>query len=86
MTTFLINKLNLRLIRVSNYIQRFNLNIRHKSKKQHVVSNALSRLTNLNTLFKTNEKKLNAFFIINFVKMNQFFRNRFLKNYNNNFV
>ena len=35
------NKLNFRLIRASNYIQRFNLEIRHKFDKQHVVSNVL---------------------------------------------
>ena len=46
----------------------------------------MSRLTSLNTSFKTNEKKLNVFFIINFVKMNEFFRNRLLKNYNNDLV
>ena len=86
MTIFSTNKLNLRLIRASSYIQRFNLNIRHKSKKQHVVSNILSRLTSLNIFFKTNEKKLNVFFIINFVKMNEFFRNRLLKSYNNDFA
>ena len=85
-TTCSTNKLNLRLIRVSNYIQRFNLNIRHKSKKQHVVLNALSRLTSLNIFFKINEKKLNVFFIINFVKINEFFHNRLLKSYNNDFA
>ena len=31
--TSLIDKLNLRLMRASDYLQRFNLNIRHKFKK-----------------------------------------------------
>ena len=62
------------------------MNIRHKSKKQHVISNALSCLTSLNTSSKINEKKLNAFFIINFVKTNELFRNRLLKSYNNDLV
>ncbi len=42
--TFFINKLNLRLIRASNYLQRFNLNIRYKLNKQHIVLDALLRL------------------------------------------
>ena len=46
MTTSSTAKLNLRFIRASEYIQRFrSLEFRHKSGKQHVVSDALSRLS-----------------------------------------
>ena len=41
---FLINKLNLRLVRASNYIQRYSIDIRHILNKSNIVSNALSRL------------------------------------------
>ena len=42
--TSFIAKLNLRLIRVLKYIQRFrNLEFRHKSGKQYIVSNAFNR-------------------------------------------
>ena len=39
-----IDKLNLRLVRVSQYLFSFNLIVRHKVDKVNVVSNALSRL------------------------------------------
>ena len=41
---FSTDKLNLRLIRASQYLFSFNLSIRHKSDKFNIVSNALSRL------------------------------------------
>ena len=45
MSTSSTAKLNLRLIRASEYIQRFrSLEFRHKPGKQHVVPDALSRL------------------------------------------
>ena len=43
--TSLIDKLNFCLIRASDYLQRFNLNIRYKFDKQHNISDVLSRLT-----------------------------------------
>ena len=45
LTTSSTAKLNLRLVRASDYIQRFhNLHFRHKPGKQHIVPDALSRL------------------------------------------
>lgn len=44
LSTFFTDKFNLRLIRASDYIQRFDLDIRHKSEKLHIVFDALSRL------------------------------------------
>ena len=41
--TFSTDKLNFRLIKVSEYIQRFNLIIRHKSEKKHIISNVFFR-------------------------------------------
>lgn len=38
------DKFNLRLVRASQYLSTFELNVRHKSEKQNLVSNALSRL------------------------------------------
>ena len=38
------NKLNLRLIRISQYLSTFNLELRHKADKSNVVPDALSRL------------------------------------------
>ena len=49
--TFIIsstNKLNLRLIKAFDYVQRFNLKIRHKFEIQHVIFDAFSRFANFN--------------------------------------
>ena len=35
------NKLNFRLIKILKYIQKFNIIIKYKFEKQHVISNAL---------------------------------------------
>ena len=83
-----IDKFNLRFVRASNYIQRFNLDIRHKSDKQHIVSDALSRLISFNDNIKKSfdENELNALFITTLIEMKKVFRNRLLKDYIKNFV
>lgn len=42
LSTFSTNKLNLRLIRASEYLQRFNIEIYHKLGKQYIVLDTLS--------------------------------------------
>ena len=81
-----IDKLNLRLIRASNYLQRFNLNIRHKFDKQHIVLDAFFKLVSVNIesflwKFFANEKELDALFIVSLIEMNEFFRKRIIANY-----
>ena len=49
--TININKINLRLMRAFDYLQRFEFIIRYKFGKQHVVLNVLSRLKNNYTNF-----------------------------------
>ncbi|KAI0998999.1 hypothetical protein K3495_g9197 [Podosphaera aphanis] len=39
-----VEKLNLRLIRASEYLQRFKLDVRHKAGKENIIPDALSRL------------------------------------------
>ena len=41
---FSIDKLNFRLMRAFDYLQRFNLNICHKFKKQHIIFDVLFKL------------------------------------------
>ncbi|KAL3428067.1 hypothetical protein PVAG01_01576 [Phlyctema vagabunda] len=41
------DRTNLRLVRASEYVQRFDLDIRHKAGKTHLVPDALSRLASL---------------------------------------
>ena len=45
LSTISTDKLNLHLIQASQYIQQFKLQIVHKLKKMHLVSNALSQLS-----------------------------------------
>ena len=40
-----VNKFNLKLIRTFIYLFQFRLNIRYKSRKSHIVLNALSRFS-----------------------------------------
>lgn len=59
LTIFDTNKLNLRLVRVSQYLFNFNVIIRHKFNKLNVILDALSRLfdklfTQVNVNDKTN--------------------------------
>lgn len=82
--TTLINKLNFRLIRIFEYIQRFELELRHKLEKQHVVSNALSRLISTNFENNTSTKEeLNALFITTLIEIDEDFRERIVKDYRN---
>ena len=78
--TIFINKLNLKFIRVSDYIQRFNLNIRYKLDKQYIVSNVLFKLFSDNIEFK-NVDNLNVLFIALLVEINKAFRKRLLNDY-----
>ena len=43
-STTLTMRLNLRLVRASQFLQQFKLDVRHKSGKEHIVPDALSRL------------------------------------------
>ena len=98
LTTFFTNKLNFRLVRASNYIQQFNLKIRHKLKKQHIIFDVFFRLIsdNINSfnynekkfdvLFITNNnEKLNALFTILLVEIKDNFCKKILNNYKLNF-
>jgi hypothetical protein len=91
-----IDKLNLRLVKVFEYIQRFNLIIKHKSDKQHIVLNVLSRLANANNenAFESKEfdvliaffsrfniMKLDVLFIIILIEMNDEFRTKIINEY-----
>ncbi len=54
MITLNIDKLNLRLVRANMYLSQFDLDIKHKSKRDHVISNVLSRLSS----FQSDETKI----------------------------
>ena len=46
-----VNKLNMKLIRVSIYLSQFRLNVRYKLDKSHIIFDALSRLSINNCMF-----------------------------------
>lgn len=52
LSSFNVDKLNLRLIRASTYLSQFDIDVKHKFERKHVISNALSRL-----LAKSNSSK-----------------------------
>jgi len=83
MTTASTDKLNLRLVRASDYIQRFDLELRHKPGKQHIVPDALSRLasTNSATGRLADEGELDALFTTALVEMDEAFRKRLTDGY-----
>ena len=66
--TFFIDKMNLQLIYVNDYIQRFNLKIRYKSNKIYIISNVFFKLTSFNTKKSFTKNKLNALFVL--IKLN----------------
>ena len=82
LTIVFTDKFNLRFIKAFDYIQRFEIELRHKSNKQYIVSDAFSRLININidTIFEKNE--LNALFIAALMKMKKNFRQKFVADYN----
>ena len=82
--------LNFRLVRVSQYLQRFNLNIRHKSKKRNIISDTLSRLASTNEGLSQLPKhyaKLDVLYIdiyvytITLVEMSEDFKARIVEEY-----
>ena len=80
--TSLIDRFNLRLIRASDYVQRFNLKIRHKFEKLHLISDAFFKLSTEMSLFSHDENdELNVLFTISFVEMTSKFRNRIVADY-----
>ena len=82
-----IDRFNLRLIHASNYVQRFNLKIKHKFEKLHLILNALFRLSTKMSLFSHNkDDELNVLFTISFVKMTSKFRNRIVADYVKDFT
>ena len=88
-----MNKLNFCLIKTFDYFQRFNLNIRHKSEKQYIISDVLSQLTFANIIAKfltniiakffANKNELNVLFIISLIEINEVFRKRIINDYKN---
>ena len=88
MSTSSTAKLNLRLVRASEYIQRFrNLEFRHKPGKQHIVPDALSRLRSsnigINDANSNSEGELDALYAycVSLIEINQELRQQIIDGY-----
>ncbi len=59
-------RLNLRLVRASQFLQQFKLDVRHKPGKEHIIPDALSRLASTNTCHPDPQHlELDAYFTYN---------------------
>ena len=80
-------RLNLRLIRASQYLQRFELDVRHKPGKRNIIPDALSRLasTNLGGNTHPNHAELDVLhayaYTTTLVEMSEDFKARIIKGY-----
>lgn len=76
-------KLNLRLIRASEYLQRFRIKIRHKPGKVNVIPDTLSRLASRLYRAETDKFILDAVedFSVSVITLSEAFRERLLEGY-----
>lgn len=86
LNTVSTEKLNLRLVRASEYLQRFRLDVRYKPGKANVVPDALSRLASRDCRpNQDSEGELDALavkcFPVSLVEMSQSFRERLIAGY-----
>ena len=58
-------RLNLRLVRASQFLQQFKLDVRHKPGKEHIVPDALSQLASVNRHLDPQRSELDALFTYN---------------------
>ena len=77
-------RINIRLIRASQFLRQFNLEVRHKLKKKHIISDALSRLTSANQDREVEVPQyfeLDAFYTCFLIGIFDDFRSRFINDY-----
>lgn len=81
--TFSTNKLNFRFVRVFDYIQRFDLIIKHKSERLHLISNALFTLSTMSAsdAKQLKDEEFDVLFMTSLVKMISSFKKKLIKKY-----
>ncbi len=88
MITSNTDKLNLRLVRAETYLSQFELNIRHKFGRDHVISDALFRLSFFDEKFTENQNTDTLNDIETYadilVKMFSQFKDRLVQDYKTN--
>ena len=80
-----IIKMNIRLVKASQFFNQFNLDVRYKSRKEHIIPDALFRLvsSNINLFSNSDHFELNALYAYNttLVELSTEFRDRIIQNY-----
>ena len=83
LNTISVKKLNFRLMRASEYLQRFRLDIRYKFGKTNIIPNVLSRL--VNKKFQSPKQLLNTLsmqcYPVNLIQMFPDFKRRLKQKY-----
>ncbi len=83
-----IDKFNLRLVKIEMYLSQFELNIRHKFDRDHVISDALFRLSFFDEKFTENQNidTLNDIetYADILMKMSSQFKDRLVQDYKTN--
>ena len=76
-------RMNVRLIRASQFLRQFDLDVRHKPGKEHILPDALSRLTSINTdvSISKDHSELDALFTMALMQMNSNFHDRCVQGY-----
>lgn len=77
-------RMNVRLVRASQFLRQFNLEVRHKPGKEHIIPDALSRLASANHGQESEipqYSELDVLFTCSLVEMSDDFRHRLVKGY-----
>lgn len=87
-TNFTI-RMNIKFGRIFQFFSQFNFDVRYKSRKNHIISNALSKLVSTNHIvLKRNYSKLNILFVYNaiFIEMFSNFHEKTIDKYFKDFA
>ena len=76
-----IDKLNLKLIRIFAYLSQFDLDVRYKSEKTNIVSDALSKLSTKKIIESFSDCFLTKIFQISLMIMSDVFKKRLVAEY-----
>lgn len=77
-------RMNVRLVRASQYLRQFNLEVRYKPGKEHIIPDALSRLASVNQGQESTTpqySELDCLFTCALVEMSDDFRHRLVEGY-----
>ena len=76
-------RINIKLIKTFQFLRQFDLDIKYKLKKKHIMLNVLSKLININidVSISKNHFELDALFTITLMQINFNFYNKYVQKY-----